>query len=194
MSARPCDLATDTRWCPSRTKYSSPTWYSDTGGSASPRRWAAAIRSQRERRRGDVGRKPRSKSAARSTVPTIESSGTTCSPRSSRPTTPSASITSSNGRMSPTSSGSRRSRRATSASRRARRAREKSPWASAEEKPEELTAPHYGRVPDAGSAGGGGVLGRLAGERRLDRRRDGEHAVEAGDLERLGDRLVVAHD
>ena len=69
MSSRPCDLATDTRWCPSRTKYSSPTLNSETGGIASPRRWAAAIRSQRERRRCEVGRKPRSKSAARSTVP-----------------------------------------------------------------------------------------------------------------------------
>ena len=49
MSSRPWDLATDTRWCPSRTKYRSPTWNSDTGGIASPRRCAAAIRSQRER-------------------------------------------------------------------------------------------------------------------------------------------------
>ena len=73
MSLRPSDLATETRWWPSRTKYRSPTRYSEIGGSASPRRWAAAIRSQRERSRGDVGRKPRSKSAARSTVPTIDS-------------------------------------------------------------------------------------------------------------------------
>ena len=40
MSSRPSDLATDTRWWPSRTKYRSPILYSETGGSASPRRWA----------------------------------------------------------------------------------------------------------------------------------------------------------
>ena len=60
--SRPSDLATDTRWWPSRTKYRSPTLNSETGGSASPRRWAALIRSQRERRRAEVGRSPRSKS------------------------------------------------------------------------------------------------------------------------------------
>ena len=48
-----------------------------TGGIDSPRRIAAAMRSQRERTRPEVGRKLRSNSRARSTVPTISSSGTT---------------------------------------------------------------------------------------------------------------------
>src|SRR5919108_385797 len=55
MSSRPSDLATDTRWCPSRMKYRSPILYSETGGSDSPRRWAEAMRSQRLRRRGGRG-------------------------------------------------------------------------------------------------------------------------------------------
>src|SRR3954462_3933303 len=55
MSGRPSDLATDTRWCPSRTKYRSPILNSETGGIDSPRRCAAAMRSQRLRRRGEGG-------------------------------------------------------------------------------------------------------------------------------------------
>src|SRR3954451_7910849 len=183
MSSRPSDLATDTRWCPSRTKNRSPIWKSEIGGSASPRRWAAAIRSQRERRRAEVGRKPRSKSTARSTVPTIASSGTIWSPRSPGPVRPSASTTSSNGRMSPTSSGSRRNLRATSDSSRARRARLKSCWASEAENPE-LTA-------DRGYLS---CADRIAVERLVERADDREDAVQARDPERLRDRVTCADD
>ena len=48
-----------------------------TGGIDSPRRTVAAMCSQRDRTRPDVGRKLRSKSRPRSTVPTIASSATT---------------------------------------------------------------------------------------------------------------------
>src|SRR4051794_36664107 len=183
MSARPSDLATDTRWWPSRTKYRSPILYSDTGGSASPRRCAALMRSQRLRSRAEVGRSPRSKSTVRSTLPTIFSSGTTCSPRSCWPVRPSASTTSSNGSISATSSGSRRSLRPMSASRRARRAREKSDWASEPGKPV-LT------LRGASSAGADGV----AVERVVQRANQREDAVETGDPERLHDGVIVADD
>ena len=75
MSSRPSERATDTRWWPSRTKCSSPMRKTEIGGNDSPRRWASAIRCQRARSRGLVGRKARSNSFVRSTVPTIESSG-----------------------------------------------------------------------------------------------------------------------
>ena len=126
---------------PSRTKYRSPTRYSEIGGSDSPRRWAAAIRSQRLRSRGDVGRKPRSKSAARSTVPTIASSGTIFRPRSSRP----------NARRvddlleredQPDVVGLAPQPAADVGEQAGARAREKSPWASAAENPEDHSA-HY---------------------------------------------------
>ena len=49
MSLWPSARATDTRWWPSFTKCSSPIRYTSIGGMAVPRRWAAAIRSQRVR-------------------------------------------------------------------------------------------------------------------------------------------------
>lgn len=47
----------------------------EIGGISSPRRSAFAIRSHRGRVRDEVGRKLRSKSRSRPTVPTIESRG-----------------------------------------------------------------------------------------------------------------------
>ena len=85
----------------------------EIGGIASPRRWAAAIRSQRERSRGVVGRKPRSKSRARSTVPTIGRAGRPAARGRPGRCGPSASTTSSNGRIS-----RRRPARAAAAARR----------------------------------------------------------------------------
>src|SRR4051794_28527057 len=122
-------------------------------------------------------------------------------------------MTSSNGRISATSSGSRRSLRPMSASRRARRAREKSPCASAWENPEATRSLcGAGRLsrerPGTGFAlwantrkgtrppgpafplGGGRVVGKCL----VDGRGESEDAVEPCDLERLGDRLAVAHD
>ena len=86
------------------------------------------------------------------------------------------------GGSAPTSSGSRRSRRPMSASRRARRAREKSPCASAAENPEAtrpLCGPGQSSVKDRSRGR------RVVRQRGLDRGREREHAVEAGDLERL---------
>src|SRR3954447_21834521 len=100
-----------------------------------PRRWAFAIRSQRGRVRLEVGRKLRSKSRERPTVPTIESSGIAWSPSERSPTRPSASTTSSKGRISPTSLGCPRSRAPIRASTARRRARLKSSWASELGKP-----------------------------------------------------------
>src|SRR4051794_21814429 len=54
--SRPSARATDTRWWPSRTKCTSPTRYTEIGGSGSPRRAAFAMRSQRGRTRGVGGR------------------------------------------------------------------------------------------------------------------------------------------
>ena len=51
MSVRPSERATETRWWPSRTKYRPEISYTEIGGSDSPRRDAAAIRSQRMRER-----------------------------------------------------------------------------------------------------------------------------------------------
>ena len=80
------------------TKWSSPIRYTSIGGIASPRRRAAAIRSQRPRSAPDAGRNSRSNSSGRrSTVPTIESSGIDCTPRSRSLRRPSAATTSSNG-------------------------------------------------------------------------------------------------
>src|SRR4051794_29350602 len=93
------------------------------------------MRSQRVRTRDVVGRNSRSKPLRRSTVPTIESSGSACSPRSRSPVRPSAPTTSSKGRitsMSPRSRVRKRARRETAWRRRARR---KSSWASAEVRP-----------------------------------------------------------
>src|SRR3954454_17044707 len=95
----------------------------------------AAIRSQRVRTRDVVGRNSRSKPLRRSTVPTIESSGIACIPRSRSPVRPSAATISSKGRitsMSPRSRVRKRARRETAWRRRARR---KSSWASAEGRP-----------------------------------------------------------
>src|SRR5918999_1884463 len=98
---------------------------------ASPLRCAVAIRSQRGRTRPEVGRKRRSNSRPRSTVPTIESSGIVSSPRRRSPRRPSAATTSSKGRMTLTSLGSSRSLAEMRARARRRRARPKSNWASA---------------------------------------------------------------
>src|SRR5918992_5457531 len=105
-----------------------------------PLRWAVAMRSQRGRTRPVVGRKRRSNSRPRSTVPTIESSGIVWSPRRRSPRRPSAATTSSNGRMTLTSLGSSRSRAAMRASARRRRARPKSNWASVWGRPESRAA------------------------------------------------------
>src|SRR4051812_11034582 len=102
---------------------------------ASPRLRASAIRSQRPRVPGE-GRKSRSNSPRRrSTVPTIESSGITCSPRSTRLVAPSAATTSSKGSMCETSSGSKRSREASRDSTRRRRSRSKAIFASSRGSP-----------------------------------------------------------
>src|SRR3954453_11982642 len=143
------------------------------------------MRCQRARRRGLVGRKARSKSFVRSTVPTIESRATRSRPRSVSDTRPSASTTSSNGRMYPTSSGSKRSRRPRSASIRALRARAKSFCASSAGKPVPTVRPG-GRL-------GAGADGPAV-ERIVDRRDEGEDAIQPGDLERLHDGLIVADD
>ena len=55
--------AADTRWWPSTTKCIQPTRRTWMGGSDSPERYAAAIRSQRARERPEVGRKARSSHA-----------------------------------------------------------------------------------------------------------------------------------
>ena len=96
-----------------------------------PLRVASAMRSQRGRTRLDVGRNERSNSRERSTVPTIESSGIVWSPSCLSPRRPSACTTSSKGRITSTSLGSRRSAAATRARARRRRARPKSNCASA---------------------------------------------------------------
>src|SRR5436190_13646226 len=135
MSRSPSERATETRWWPSRTKCTSPMRYTEIGGSGSPRRIAAAMRSHRVRTRDVVGRNSRSKPLRRSTVPTIESSGIACIPRSRSPVRPSAATTSSKGRitsMSPRSRVRKRARRETAWRRRARR---KSSWTSAEVRP-----------------------------------------------------------
>src|SRR3954470_11541785 len=100
-----------------------------------PLLWALAIRSQRGRVRLLVGRKLRSNSRVRPTLPTIESSGIDCRPIERSPVRPSPSITSSNGRISFPSLGSRRKRWASVASARRRRARLKSFCASFVGKP-----------------------------------------------------------
>ena len=64
--------------------------------------------------------------AVRSTVPTIESSRISCTPRSDSPVRPSAATTSSNGSIGDTSSGSERRRAAISEIARLRRSRSKS--------------------------------------------------------------------
>src|SRR3954447_3427319 len=127
--------ATETRWWPSRTKWRSPMRKTSIGGIASPRLRASAMRSQRPRVPGE-GRKSRSTSPRRrSTVPTIESSGMTCSPRSTREVAPSAATTSSKGSMCETSSGSKRSREASRESTRRRRSRSKAIFASSRGRP-----------------------------------------------------------
>src|SRR3954453_16332840 len=131
MDSWPRARATDTRWGPSRTKKSSPSPKTEIGGSPSPRRMAAAIRSQRPRTRPDVGRKARSNSRVRSTVPTIASMGMLRSPSWRSPTRPSASRTSSKGRIMARSPDSRRSTPARRCSCLPRRARRKSVLASA---------------------------------------------------------------
>src|ERR671914_727985 len=60
MAAIPRESATETRWCPSRTKCRSPSLYTEIGGSDSPRRPAIHSRSQRVRLE-DPGRKRRAK-------------------------------------------------------------------------------------------------------------------------------------
>src|SRR4051812_29845476 len=117
------------------------------GGIALPLRVASAIRSQRGRTRPDVGRKERSNSRARSTVPTIESSGIVWRPSDRSPRRPSASTTSSKGRITFTSLGSRRSAAATRASARRRRARPKSNCASAWGSP--VSRAMHSRYPEA---------------------------------------------
>src|SRR3954454_16170740 len=135
MSAPAWARGTLTRWWPSRTKCRSPMRYTEIGGMSLPRRWAFAICSQRGRVRVDVGRKLRSNSRGRPTLPTIESSGIDCRPSERSPVRPSASTTSSNGRIRFTSEGSRRNRCASRASARWRRARVKSFCASFVGKP-----------------------------------------------------------
>ena len=68
--------ATETRWCPSRTAYPSPTGATLIGGRTAPRCSASQTRSQRTRASG-AGRKSLSNCAARlgSSVPLIASSG-----------------------------------------------------------------------------------------------------------------------
>ena len=100
-----------------------------------PRRCASAIRCQRPRTRPEVGRNSRSNSFVRSTVPTIDSIGIDFSPRLRCPTHPRAATTSSNGRITSKSDGSRRRREVSRASACSRRAREKSVWASDAGKP-----------------------------------------------------------
>ena len=78
-------MATETRWWPSRTKYSSPMRKTSIGGRPSPSRSTRLSRSQRCRDTRDRGRNHRSKSAARLTLPTIASSGITCSPSGRSP-------------------------------------------------------------------------------------------------------------
>src|SRR2546423_6954235 len=95
-----------------------------------PRRCALAMRSHRGRVREDVGRKLRSNSRVRPTLPTIESSGIDWRPSDRSPVRPSASTTSSNGRIMFTSLGSRRRRWASLATAWWRRARVKSFCAS----------------------------------------------------------------
>src|SRR3954468_23253933 len=93
------------------------------------------MRSQRPRVPGE-GRKSRSNSPRRrSTVPTIESSGITCSPTSTRLVAPSAATTSSKGSMCETSSGSKRRREASRDSTRRRRSRSKAIFASSRGSP-----------------------------------------------------------
>ena len=75
MWVSPSARATDTRWWPSWTKCSSPIRYTSIGGIVWPRRRAVAIRSQRQRTPGEVGRNLRSNSPCRrATVPTMLSS------------------------------------------------------------------------------------------------------------------------
>src|SRR5215207_7451105 len=88
------------------------------------------MRSQRDRTRPVVGRKRRSNSRARSTVPTIESSSIVCTPSRRSPRRPSAATTSSKGRITFTSLASRRRRAARRDSARLRRSRPKSNCAS----------------------------------------------------------------
>ena len=100
------------------------------GGIASPRLRASAIRSQRPRVFGE-GRKERSNSPwRRSTVPTIASSGITCSPVDARLVAPSAATTSSKGSMCETSSASKRIRDASRDRARRRRSLSKAIFAS----------------------------------------------------------------
>src|SRR4051794_23015562 len=135
------------------------------GGIATPRRRAAAMRCHRPRIWCDAGRNERSKVwLVRSTVPTIESSGMTCSPRSVSLTRPSAATTSSNGSMTEVSSGWKRSRAAIRAIARRRHSRSKSISASASGKPVS-----------------GGVMRAAAGGRGSDQRED---ALEPGDAQR----------
>src|SRR3954453_1209012 len=105
------------------------------GGMSLPRLWASAIRSHRGRVRLLVGRKLRSNSRVRPTLPTIESSRIDWRPSERSPVRPSASTTSSNGRIMFTSLGSRRSRWASRATAWWRRARLKSFCASLVGKP-----------------------------------------------------------
>ena len=86
------------------------------GAIPSPRRWAALIRCQRVRTLALRGRKSRSNSPARSTEPTIVSSGIVRSPIRRSPVRPSAATTSSNGSSVLTSPGWPRSRDASRAS------------------------------------------------------------------------------
>src|SRR5919197_1424531 len=153
------------------------------GGSDSPRRIAAATRSQRARPRPLVGRNWRSNSRVRSRVPTIESSGMTPRPSRRSPVWPSAWTTSSNGRMTLTSPGSPRSRRTMRDTARRRRARRKSSWTSAPTKPVRTT---------------GLALGFRAavqrGERVVGRSVELEHLVHPGQLEDTEDRGLLGGD
>src|SRR3954452_1727102 len=98
------------------------------GGSAGASgRRAAAIRCQRPRTSVVAGRNERSNvPVERSTVPTIESSGMSCTPRSLSLRRPSAATTSSNGSMGDTSSGPERRREASNDRARRRRCLTKS--------------------------------------------------------------------
>ena len=92
--------------------------------------------SQRPRTPGEAGRNERSNSPwERSTVPTIESSGMVCTPRSRWLRRPSAATTSSKGSMTDTSSGSLRRREAIEDSARRRRSRANTARASASGNP-----------------------------------------------------------
>src|SRR3954447_20772854 len=95
----------------------------------------AAIRSQRVRTRDVAGGNSRSTPLRRSTVPTIESSGIACIPRSRSPVRPSAATTSSKGRITSMSPRSRVRKRASRETACRRLARMKSSWASAEVRP-----------------------------------------------------------